>query len=115
MSWTFTEEMSTLCSLFQMLPLNISGYSISVGLILSSVPFHSSLLPYTSTTLPFFFHTSSTLPFYFSPFLGPHLWHTEVLRLGVESELQLQVYTTATLDLSCICDLCPQLVAMPDP
>ena len=32
----------------------------------------------------------------------------EVPRLGVESELQLQAYTTATatLDLSCICDLC---------
>ena len=29
-------------------------------------------------------------------FLGPHLWHMEVLRLGVELELQLQAYTTAT-------------------
>ena len=40
-------------------------------------------------------------------FLGPHLQHMEVPRLGVESELQLQVYTTATAmqDLSCICDL----------
>ena len=40
-------------------------------------------------------------------FLGPHLWHTEVPRLGVESELQLPAYATATAaqDLSCICDL----------
>ena len=28
-------------------------------------------------------------------FLGPHLWHTEVPRLGVESQLQLLAYTTA--------------------
>ena len=29
-------------------------------------------------------------------FLGPHLWHMEVPRLGVEWELQLPAYTTAT-------------------
>ena len=29
-------------------------------------------------------------------FLGLHPWHMEVLRLGVESELQLLAYTTAT-------------------
>ena len=29
-------------------------------------------------------------------FLGPHLQHIEVPRLGVESELQLLVYTIAT-------------------
>ena len=28
-------------------------------------------------------------------FLGPHPWHVEVPRLGVESELQLPTYTTA--------------------
>ena len=41
-------------------------------------------------------------------FLGPHLQHMEVPRLGVESEQQLPAYATATamLDLSCICDLC---------
>ena len=40
-------------------------------------------------------------------FLGPHLWHMEVPRLGVESELQLPAHTTATaiLDLSHFCDL----------
>ena len=40
-------------------------------------------------------------------FLGMHLRHTEVPRLGVKSEVQLQVYATATAtwDLSCICDL----------
>ena len=30
------------------------------------------------------------------PFLGPHLQHMDVPRLGVESEVQLPVYATAT-------------------
>jgi len=40
-------------------------------------------------------------------FLGPHLWHMESPRLGVESELQLLAYTTATATQhpSHICDL----------
>ena len=40
-------------------------------------------------------------------FVGPHLRHMEVPRLGVESELQSPVYTTATAipDPSCICNL----------
>ena len=39
---------------------------------------------------------------FFFCFLGPHLWHMEVPGLGVESELQLPAYTTATVtpDLS---------------
>ena len=39
-------------------------------------------------------------------FLGPHLWHVEVPRPGVESELQLPAYPTATAtwDLSSVCD-----------
>ena len=44
--------------------------------------------------------------FYFC-FLGPHLRHMEIPKLGVESELQLQAYTaaTATWDPGGICDL----------
>ena len=40
-------------------------------------------------------------------FLGPHVWHMEVPRLGVESQLQLLAYTTATAtqDQSPICDV----------
>ena len=40
-------------------------------------------------------------------FLGPHPWHMEVPRLGVQLELQLLAYTTATemWDLSLIFDL----------
>ena len=36
-----------------------------------------------------------------------HLQHMEVPRLGIELELQLPAYTTATAtqDLSCVCDL----------
>ena len=43
----------------------------------------------------------------FLPFLGPLLWHMEVLRLGVELELQPLAYTkaTTTQDLSCVCGL----------
>ena len=44
--------------------------------------------------------------FCFFVFLGPHPWHMEVPRLGVESELLLLAYTTATAtqDPSHICD-----------
>ena len=44
-------------------------------------------------------------------FLGPHLRHVEVPRLGVQLDLQLQATTTATAmpDLSCICNLCHSL------
>ena len=38
-------------------------------------------------------------------FLGPHLQHTEVPRLGVKLELQLLAYATATWDPSHIYDL----------
>ena len=40
-------------------------------------------------------------------FLGPHLWHMEVPRLGVESKLQLPSNITATAkpDLSLVWDL----------
>ena len=49
------------------------------------------------------------LLFFFPGYLGPHLWHMEVLRLGIESELQLPAYTTATAtcNLSHVCDLYP--------
>ena len=44
--------------------------------------------------------------FFFFCFLGPHLQHVEVPRLGVELELQLPAYTTATAmpDLNHLCD-----------
>ena len=47
------------------------------------------------------------LLFVFFWFLGPCLGHMEVPGLGIELELQLPAYTTATAtqDPSCICDL----------
>ena len=44
-------------------------------------------------------------------FLWPHLRHIEYPRIGVQSELQLQAYSTAMAmpDLSCICNLCQSL------
>ena len=48
-----------------------------------------------------------TLLFLFFCFLGLHLRYMEVPSLGVESELQLLAYTTATAkqDVSCVWDL----------
>ena len=45
--------------------------------------------------------------FFFCFFLGPHLQHMEVPRLGIKSELQLPACTTATAtpDLSRVCEL----------
>ena len=45
--------------------------------------------------------------FFFFWLLGPHLQHMEVPRLGVESELQLLAYTTATATrgLGHVCNL----------
>ena len=50
-------------------------------------------------------------------FLGPHPWHMEILRLGVELELQLPTYTTAISNGGSVPCLqpAPQLTAMPDP
>ena len=44
---------------------------------------------------------------FFFAFLGLHLWHMDVPRLGGESELFLTAFTTAMAvgDLSHICDL----------
>ena len=43
--------------------------------------------------------------FSFFFFLEPHLWHLEVPRLGIYSELQLPACATDTWDLNRICDL----------
>ena len=49
-----------------------------------------------SVTLLVLSISSSSSSFFFS-FLGPHLQHMEVSRLGVELELQLLAYATATV------------------
>lgn len=58
----------------------------------------------------FYFNLFYFILFYFIlffVFLGLHLQHMEVHRLGVKLELELLAYTiaTATRDPSCICDL----------
>ena len=73
-----------------------------------------NMLP-TGAVLPIW--CSSSCWFFFFPFfffspLGPHPQHMEVLRLGVELELQLPA--TSMQDLSHVCDLPPH-TAMPDP
>ena len=52
----------------------------------------------------------------FPPFLGLHPCHMEVLRLGVELELLLLAYSTATAipHLNCVCDLHHSLQQTPD-
>jgi len=53
----------------------------------------------------------------FFAFLGPYLWHIEVPRLGVKSELQLLAYATAHSNARSKLSLqpTPQLMAMLDP
>ena len=65
----------------------------------SSLGFHIQHIP-TFILLLLLFYSISL-------FLGPHLWHVEVPRLGVESEMQLPAYATATArpDQRCVCDL----------
>jgi len=53
----------------------------------------------------------------FSFFLGPHVHHMEVPRLGAELELQLPAYATANSNVGSEPHLppTPQLTAAPDP
>ena len=71
-----------------------------------------SYVPKTEKNLSFFFFFAFTMYLYFIfyfillfylfvVFLGPHPRYMEVPRLGVESELQLPAYTTATATHSC--------------
>ena len=60
--------------------------------------------------------------FSFHSFLGPHMWHMEVPRTGLESELQLPAYTIdqqlgiqATSATNTSLPPIPQLTATPDP
>ena len=53
-------------------------------------------------------HSMNLITIIFFFLLGLHQWHIEVARLGVELDLQLPVYATATAtarDPSLICDL----------
>ena len=70
------------------------------------IPKHGLALLQSLYTSAFINETiNSFFLFFFCFFLQPCMWHMEVH--GVESELQLQAYTTAkaTLDPNCICNL----------
>ena len=47
-------------------------------------------------TLSFFLFSFFPFSFLFLGFLGPRRWHTEILRLVVQSEPELPAYPTAT-------------------
>ena len=53
------------------------------------------------------FRSHCRIFFFFFFFLWPYLWHMDIPRLGIEPELQLLGYTTATTtwDPSRICNL----------
>ena len=74
----------------------------SLWLFPKKLQLSSEMIPIT-TDFPYFLFFF----FFFFIFLGPHPWHMEVPRLGVDSELQLPACATATatLDLSRVCDL----------
>ena len=71
-------------------------FSDFVLYLLTCLPIYLGPIAFFMSLLPFFF---------FLVFLGPYLQHMEVPRPGVELELQMSAYTTATAtqDLSCIC------------
>ena len=50
-----------------------------------------SFVDWAHNLISFFFFLSFFLFFFFFCLFGPHLWHIEVPRLGVESELQLRL------------------------
>ena len=77
----------------------------------SQIRFNYSLNPplINNVTLSKFLKLYYFFNFNFFFFLQPHLVHKEVPRLGVESELQLLAYVTATATLSHICHLCHSL------
>lgn len=63
--------------------------------------YFTKVQPYQPPLFLFYF-----ILFFVFYFLGPHPWHMKVPSLGVDSELQLPGYATATMqDPSHICDL----------
>ena len=87
------------------------GLKYSVSHVLNRCAVIQALLFHLQNTgrvdLALSFFKIIILSIYLLCFLGPQVQHLEVPRLGVELELQLLVYATATAtwDLSCVCDL----------
>ena len=78
-------------------PLHRCSFQTNIRLYLNA-PKDAGLTLSKEALFPFVsFPSFSKYSFYF---LGPHLWHMEVPRLGIELELQLPAYATAMPDLS---------------
>jgi len=89
-------------------PTRLSAPGPQSSADLTSYPIFLSYVPETtvSQAAPFCSHQCFIF-LVVVVFLGLHSWHTEIPRLGVESKLQLPVYTTAeaTPDPSLVCNL----------
>ena len=85
---------------FKWVMLLSSHIHVLVSIFFMSLTSDGALALIASLSLFFFF-------FFLFFFWGPLSRHMEVLRLGVELELQLPAYTTATTtpNLSCVCNL----------
>ena len=73
--------------------------------VLPNTEYLTSKVGFRSLTAQFLSKEMASAQFFFA-ILGPHPQHMEVPRLGVESELPLLAYATATAtqDLSQVCD-----------
>ena len=91
-----------------LISLSISVYS-PLGFLLKIHKSNDFFVLYQHFVVDPSFLPPSVLPFFFFFlfFLGLHLQHMEVPRLGAKSEIQLLAYTTAiaTQDPSRVCDL----------
>ena len=74
---------------------------IEVNIILVNKSLEVNLLSKAYSRVNFLFI------YLFFCFLGPHLQHMKVPKIGIKLELQLPTYTTATAtrDMSCVCNL----------
>ena len=81
-------------------------HDLGEGLYLKVLRFFSLTFECFALFCCFFFQEIDTCFIFLFFFSGPHPWHMEVPRRGVESDLSLPAYTraTATRDPSRVCD-----------
>ena len=84
--------------------LKVKTHQLAGKTSISLKTLHDPDTSFLSFVLSFYNFLCFLFLFFF--FLGPHLWPLEGARLGVELELQLLAYITATAtqDTSCACD-----------
>ena len=96
-------------SLIQPVKCPVTSVEINVGFPLQWIPSYCDSPDWLKSILTTFTSVQPCLSFFFLCFLGPHMQHMEVPRLGVESELQLPSYATAMPDPSHIFNICCSL------